>query len=103
LGPNTKGRYEIHGLVRQIKRPTFMNAEEGDDTLSAGETGEATDASEAGADIIIGEIPAADDPTKMLWTARCTEATHDLLGHFDTRAEAEDAGARHLESDHRTP
>jgi hypothetical protein len=102
LGPNTKGRYEIHGLDRQTDTPRFMNAE-GDDTLSAGETGEATDASGAGADIIIGEIPAANDPTTMLWTARCTEATHDLLGHFDTRAEADDAGARHLESDHPTP
>ena len=76
---------------------------EQDKTLSAGETGETTVAPAAGAEIIIGEIPATDDPTTMLWTARCTEATHDLLGHFDTRSEAEDAGARHLESHHRTP
>ncbi len=76
---------------------------EQDETLSASETGEATEASAAGVEIIIGEIPAADDPTTMLWTARCTEATHDLLGHFDTRSEAEDAGARHLESHHRNP
>ncbi len=74
-----------------------------DETLSAGETGEATDASAARAEIIIGEIPAADDPTTMLWTASCTEEDHDLLGHFDTRPEAEHAGARHLESHHRTP
>jgi hypothetical protein len=72
--------------------------EEHDKTVSAGETGEATDASAAGAEIVIGEIPAADDPTTMLWTARCTEADHDLLGHFGTRQEAEDAGTRHLES-----
>jgi hypothetical protein len=73
------------------------------ETHAVGETGEATDASAAGAEIIIGEIPATDDPTTMLWTARCTDEDHDLLGHFDTRPEAEDAGARHLESHHRTP
>ena len=74
---------------------------EQDETFSAGETGEAAESAATGAEIIIGEIPAADDPTTMLWTARCTEATHDLLGRFDTRSEAEDAGARHLESRHR--
>lgn len=74
-----------------------------DETLSAGETGEATEASTAEIEIIIGEIPAADDPTTMLWTARCTEMAHDLLGWFDTRSEAEEAGARHLESHHWTP
>lgn len=73
------------------------------ETRSAGETGEAAETSTAGAEIIVGEIPAADDPTTMLWTARCTEPDHDLLGHFDTRPEAEDAGGRHLESHHRTP
>jgi hypothetical protein len=78
-------------------------AEEQDQTLSAGETGEATDAAADGAEIILGEIPAADDPTTVLWTARCTEEDHDLLGHFDTRPEAEDAGAGHLKSHHRTP
>ena len=77
-----------------------MTPEQGE-TFSAGETGEAAEASSARAEIIIGEIPAAEDPTTLLWTARCTEATHDLLGHFDTRSEAEDAGARHLESHHR--
>jgi hypothetical protein len=73
---------------------------EQDKTLSAGETGEATEVAAGGAEIIIGEIPAAEDPTTMLWTARCTETTHDLLGHFDTRSEAEDAGSHHLESQH---
>ena len=75
---------------------------EQNETFSAGEAGEAIEVSSAEAEIVIGEIPAADDPTTMLWTARCTEATHDLLGHFDTRSEAEDAGARHLESSHPT-
>ena len=78
-----------------------MDTDQGE-TLSAGETGEATEASAATAEIIIGEIPAAEDPTTLLWTARCTEATHDLLGHFETRSEAEAAGARHLESEHRS-
>lgn len=77
--------------------------EEQEETLSAGETGEAAEASPAGAEIIIGEIPAADDPATMLWTARCTDADHDLLGYFDTPPEAEDAGTRHLASYHRTP
>jgi hypothetical protein len=74
-----------------------------DETHSAGETGEATDASGAEAEIIIGEIPAADDPATMLWTARCTDTDHDLLGHFDTRPAAEDAGTRHLETHHERP
>ena len=78
-------------------------APEQDETISAGETGEATEGSAAGAQIIIGEIPAANDPTRMLWTARCTEPTHDLVGRFDTRSDAQAAGARHLESHHLTP
>jgi hypothetical protein len=78
-----------------------MTAEE-DETFLAGETGDATEASSKNAEIIIGEIPAAEDPTTLLWTARCTDPTHDLLGHFATRSEAEDAGDRHLESQHRT-
>lgn len=76
-----------------------MTPEE-DLTFSAGETGEAKEASSIGAEIIIGEIPAAEDPTTMLWTARCTETAHDLLGHFGSRSEAEEAGDRHLESHH---
>ena len=76
-----------------------MTPEQGE-TVSAGETGDAKEASSTGAEIIIGEIPAEDDPTTLLWSARCTDAAHDLLGHFDTRSEAEDAGARHLESHH---
>jgi hypothetical protein len=75
---------------------------EQDETFSAGETGEAAEASSEDGEIIIGEIPAAGDPTTLFWTARCTDPTHDLLGHFDTRSEAEDAGERHLKSRHRT-
>lgn len=75
---------------------------EHDETFSAGQTGGATEAS-AGVEIVIGEIPASEDPTTLIWTARCTDLTHDLLGHFNTRSEAEDAGARHLESHHRSP
>lgn len=73
------------------------------DTFSAGETGRAEeDVPTNRTGIIIGEIPAADDPTVMLWTARCSDPVHDLLGHFDSRAEAKDAGTRHLESSHRS-
>jgi hypothetical protein len=51
--------------------------------------------------VIVGEIPAADDPTIMLWTARCSDPTHDLLGHFASRAEAEDIKIQHLDAEHR--
>jgi hypothetical protein len=78
-----------------------MTPEQGK-TRSAGETGEAKEASSPRAEIIIGEIPSVEDLTTMLWTARCTEATHDLLGHFDTRSQAEEAGAHHLQAHHRT-
>jgi hypothetical protein len=47
-------------------------------------------------EVIVGEIPAADDPTTMLWTVRCTLAEHDILGHYDTRSEAEEVRADHL-------
>lgn len=73
---------------------------EQDETFSAGETGEAQGDSSLRPEVIIGEIPKAEDPTTMCWTARCTEAEHDLLGYFDTRSEAEDEGARHMASDH---
>ncbi len=72
-------------------------------TSSAGETGEAEGAPTDRTEIIIGEIPAADEPTIMLWTARCTDSAHDLLGHFDSRPEAEEAGQRHLASHHHRP
>ena len=70
------------------------------DTFSAGESGDAIEDASAAAEIIIGEIPTAEDPTVMEWTARCTDRDHDLLGHFPSRPEAEAAGASHIESDH---
>jgi hypothetical protein len=78
-------------------------AEEG--TLSAGEEGVAADASPADngrhdAEVIIGEIPDADDHLRMLWTARCSSSAHDLLGQFDTREQAEEAAAEHMEREH---
>src|ERR1035441_330621 len=47
-------------------------------------------------EIIVGEIPDADDLTRWLWTARCTVPTHGLLGTFATREAAESAKQRHL-------
>jgi hypothetical protein len=75
---------------------------EGERTLSAGEIGAAdgTAGAHGAGEVVIGEIPAADDPTTMLWTARCSEADHDLLGHFRTREEAETARVEHLASTH---
>jgi hypothetical protein len=71
-------------------------------TLSAGEAGAADGGArtQSGSEVVIGEIPAADDPTTMLWTARCSEPSHDLLGHFDTQEDAEKARAEHLEAEH---
>jgi hypothetical protein len=73
-----------------------------DETFSAGETGAADSGSPcfSGAEVVIGEIPAADEPTTMLWTARCSEPAHDLLGHFGTRDEAESARTEHLRTAH---
>lgn len=76
---------------------------EQEDTFSAGETGEAEGVPTDRTEVIIGEIPVADDPAIMLWTARCTDPVHDLLGHFDSRPEAERAGTSHFESHHRRP
>jgi hypothetical protein len=72
-----------------------------DDTFSPGETGEAVEADEAEcvagtADVIVGEIPDADELTRMLWTARCTFPAHGRLGTFDVREQAEEAKRRHL-------
>jgi hypothetical protein len=50
--------------------------------------------------VFIGEIPAPEDSTTMLWTARCNDPGHDLLGHFSTREDAESAKQEHLETDH---
>jgi hypothetical protein len=72
-------------------------------TSSAGESGAAASAPEPAAgpeeaDVVIGEIPDAEDLSRMLWTARCT--IHDLLGTYPTRETAEEAGARHLSDEH---
>jgi hypothetical protein len=76
----------------------------GTETLSAGEEGAATDAPSTSArvEVIIGEIPVADEPTRLRWTARCSDSDHDLLGDFETRQEAEQAGDQHVQSAHAT-
>jgi hypothetical protein len=51
-------------------------------------------------EVFIGEIPAPEDTTTMLWTVRCSEPSHDLLGHFETREEAESAKDDHLRAAH---
>ena len=51
-------------------------------------------------EVFIGEIPAPEDSTTMLWTARCNDASHGLLGHFATRDEAESAKEEHLRTQH---
>ena len=51
-------------------------------------------------EVFIGEIPAPEDSTTMLWTARCDDAAHGLLGHFTTREEAERAKQEHLQAYH---
>lgn len=69
--------------------------------LSPGEFGSATGfEAQAGADVIIGEVPDPEHPTVMLWTARCSDQDHDLLGTFGSRDEAEAAKRDHLRSEH---
>jgi hypothetical protein len=70
------------------------------DTASAGETGQAEGDTGHRTEVIVGEVPAADDPSIMLWTARCTDPSHDLLGRFATRDEAEDVKTQHLDAEH---
>jgi hypothetical protein len=58
-------------------------------------------AQDAGLDeVIVGEIPDADDLTRMLWTARCTIPAHGLLGTFENEAKAENARRQHLLTEH---
>jgi hypothetical protein len=45
---------------------------------------------------VVGEIPDADDLTRMLWTARCTFPPHGILGSFESRELAERAKTSHL-------
>ncbi len=70
-------------------------------TFSAGEAG-AADGTDSGTavEVVVGEIPAAEEPTTMLWTARCSHPDHDLLGRFDTREDAEKARSEHLDGAH---
>ena len=77
-----------------------LDHDAGEGLLSAGEEGEAIDAAPTAIDVIVGEIPAAEDPTSLWWTARCTDPHHDLLGSFQTRGEAEQMRADHLRSAH---
>lgn len=85
----------------------MMSAADGEsigeeNTLSAEEFGAAdgTTGAPTRAEVFVGEIPAEHDPTTMLWTARCSDPSHDLLGHFPTREDAEAARAEHLKTDH---
>jgi hypothetical protein len=70
-----------------------------------GSIGDAIDANSAAEDaglgqVIVGEIPDADDLTHMLWTARCTIPAHGLLGTFEDQAKAENARRQHLLTEH---
>jgi hypothetical protein len=74
-------------------------------SISAGEEGNAGDAEiltagGAKVEVIIGEIPDIHDLATMLWTARCSDPEHDLLGHFDTQEAAIAAKDDHLATQH---
>jgi hypothetical protein len=78
----------------------FKDAAE-EDTISAGETGEAVAIGDAAQDagleeVIVGEIPDASDITRLRWTARCANPAHGLLGTFDCQEQAEQAKEHHL-------
>ncbi len=77
-------------------------ADTGAQTVSAGEEGAAADSpiTTIEVEVIVGEIPVADDPSRLRWTARCGDPDHDLLGDFETRQEAEQTKADHLQSAH---
>jgi hypothetical protein len=45
-------------------------------------------------DVIVGEIPDAEDLSHLLWTTRCDE--HGLLGTFEDRDSARDLQRQHL-------
>lgn len=72
----------------------------GGDTVSAGEAGDAVSedfTQDAGLEeVVVGEIPDASDITRMLWTARCTNPAHGLLGTYETQEQAEQAKEQHL-------
>jgi hypothetical protein len=73
----------------------------GSGTISAGETGRAVGEADYPLDggrieVVVGEIPDAEDLTHMLWTARCDYPEHGLLGTFEERTEAEECREQHL-------
>jgi hypothetical protein len=75
---------------------------------AAGETGLAVDVGSAAQDaglaqVIVGELPDAGDPSHLQWTARCSVPRHGLLGTFEKRDEAERAKQQHLLSAHGQP
>ena len=67
-------------------------------SISAGEGGGAADVSseDRDAEVVIGKIPDPDDLTVLLWTARCSDPQHDLLGHFDSERAACEAKQSHI-------
>jgi hypothetical protein len=83
-------------------------------TVSAGESGDAPSTPRAppeepaprhaptkqSVEVIIGEIPDTHDLAHMLQTARCSDPAHGLLGHFETKEEAEQARTEHLQVVH---
>jgi hypothetical protein len=74
-------------------------------SISAGQGGKAAEVeiSTAGgtkAEVIIGKIPDTHDLAKLLWTVRCSDPDHGLLGHFDTQETAIAAKDDHLASQH---
>jgi hypothetical protein len=93
----------------------FTSPDEGDglsgaiagEPFSAGETGDAVaddhSAQDAGLEeVIVGEIPDASDLARMLWTARCTNPSHGLLGTYENQELAEQAKEWHLIDAHGT-
>jgi hypothetical protein len=73
-------------------------------SISAGEGGGAAVVGSAdpgpNAEVVIGKIPDPDDLTVLLWTARCSDPQHDLLGHFDSEQAACEAKQSHIASQH---
>ncbi len=51
-------------------------------------------------DVVVGEIPDAEDLSHMLWTTRCDQ--HGLLGTFEDRDSAEEVQEQHLVEHGRT-
>jgi hypothetical protein len=79
----------------------ILNGTIDDEPVSAGETGDAALTDDSARDtgveeVIIGEIPDTSDLAHMLWTARCTNPAHGLLGTYESRELAEQAKERHL-------